>query len=1158
MRVFIVFLFIGLLSANATTTYSQETLVSLKMKNASIKDIISEIEKKSDIYFAIDDGVRNKLNDIKVDLDVSNELISEVLKQLTKNTNLKFDVFKKQVIIYAEKAKPASSASLGENMASAKPIIISGAVMDAKGAPLIGVTIKVKDTSQGTTTDQNGFYEITLDSDKNNILVFSYIGFTTKEIAVKDKKTINVTLQESLESLNEVTVIAYGERSNKELISSISSVKAKDIEELPSSSIENLLQGHMSGVEVTNIAGAPGGGGTQVTVRGYNSLMINGVNDGSPLYVIDGVPAHSFTSPVTGTNTLAGLDPSVIESVEVLKDAASASIYGSRASNGVILITTKKGKTGRATFAANVSYSHSMLIETPTQLIGHGERLWHLQTAKNNRVGVYDMIADTYKFPKSYKDVYNSDDISASYDFFWNRGVPFEKGEVFRSLQDSLNTFYNNSTNWWKYVFKPGKILNANIQASGGTENIQYMVGSGIYSEKGIMIDSEFKRANLIANLNITPRKNMQLYTNLYFSFTDRSKGDNKSKIQGLTINPMFTSSLLPGKGSTVEEETMKRIRGVQEKNNSYNIRARMGLSYEILKGLQASADFASEYTIARRNTFNPDYLSPDKLTSSEGQIGTNLMLQTEELLNYKFDIKNTHFFDVLLGFSYLYMGAESFTGAGAGAPSNNVHYVGQDFPKIKDLHGSPTAMQSYRSSLDEQKMISLFGRLAYNYKKKYLTEFTIRRDGSSVFGEDVRWAVFPSIALGWAFSEEVFMRDYWWLSHGKLRLSRGTSGQTFEDSYLAHGLLTNGGEFLGQLGVIPQTLLNKRLTWEKSDQYDVGLDLNLLDHRIKIKFDYYYKYSKALLIKQPLPGNVYFLKDGWQNALEISNEGVELELMMDILRNTPVSWRSRFNISRNWNRFEKSYSNMDLDDRVIGRPIFGLYVYKDEGIIQKEEDIPYYYDQLGNKLPLSSSNGVYPTRVGMRKIKDMNMDGVINQKDKYYAGSTLPLAHGGFANEIKWKEWDLSILHTFTISRKIMNMYMKPSLVFSGSFGTIMTDPGKYTFWTKPNDNANFPIITATNNGYIGQYDGGLDSHIENVSYLRLKQLTLGYNCPKKWTDVLGVEGIRMFITGENLFLLSNYSGVDPEIVNPQMGIDEGVNYPLARKFTLGLTLKF
>ena len=536
------------------------------------------------------------------------------------------------------------------------------------------------------------------------------------------------------------------------------------------------------------------------------------------------------------------------------------------------------------------------------------------------------------------------------------------------------------------------------------------------------------------------------------------------------------------------------------------------------------------------------------------------MLLQTEELLHYNFSLRERRNFDWLLGFSYTRESFNNLEGVGKGSPSNYIHYVVEGMPVMKDLNGVPTNMQTFGSGFQEKKMVSVFGRLAYNYDKKYLMEFTLRRDGSSVFGKDVRWATFPSVALGWNFSDESFMDSFWWLSHGKIRASWGKSGQTFKDPYLAQGVINIAGTFLGVSGLQPAQLQNSGLTWEKSDQYDLGLDVDLFDYRLKMKLDYYYKYTSSILWNVDLPGSIYFFKTKWDNAVELSNEGIELEAQFDILRDTEVKWRARFNISRNWNRLEKTNTGMDLGEQfVIGRPINQIRVYRDLGLVQNENDVPITWDQYGVPRPLGSGGMAQPTRPGMRHIADLNGDGVISEEDKYFAGSPLPLAYGGIASEIKWKGFDLNVLFNYSLGRKIINAFKYGALNFNPmSLGALFEDYRNVSFWQKPGDETDYPVMSAINSYHVGQFDGIVDSNIEKVNFIRLKQLTLGYNFPTEWMRKIHLQGARVFFTGENLFLLTNYSGLDPENVDTMHGIDRLETFPSARKLTLGLTVKF
>ncbi|MEG2276296.1 MAG: TonB-dependent receptor [Odoribacter sp.] len=1143
--VFLLLFFVIGVKANV---FSQREVVSLRMEKVSLVDVFDQLEKITGVQFLYNaDLVKGKG---QINVDVAHKPFQDFLNEVLLPRGLEYSFKDNQVVV--RKA-----------VLQSQPIVLKGKVTDQKGEPLPGTTVRIDGTTIGTATDANGEFAMRLSADKG-ILVFTFVGFKEKKVNYTSDKYLVVKLEPESSNLNEVTVVGYGSRKKREVVGAISTVKGDDIKEVPSPSLETLLQGRVAGLAVFQQSGAPGSGGNSVTIRGYNSLLDDEAgfkSNGSPLYVIDGVPVHSFTSPVTGTNTIAEIDPTTIESVEVLKDAASAAIYGSRAANGVILITTKKGRTGRGKFSANISYSGSILPEAPTQIGGRGERMYHIGMLESAKKAYYNPITGEYKYPTSKEEAALNNTI---YDIFWNKGLGVSSGGVMKILQDSLNPFFNNSTNWYKYIFRPGKIWNANLQTSGGTETTNYLIGAGFYKEIGIMPGSDFIRANLLSNVSVKPLKNLTIDSRMYLAYTDRSRGSGSiaGVFEELTVNPQSTSTLLPG-GGDLEEIMLKKLNGKIESNTSYRLRGNLVLGYEIIDGLNLSTSASIDYNQANLNTFAPNYLDPTYHESkSAGEVGRDMLLSNENLLNYQFSLAEKHNFDLLLGFSFDRSKTWSIGGYGIGAPSNSIEYVGNSFPEMiyNPVSGEYRSLQKYYSDFSETSMVSYFGRIAYNYEKKYLLEATFRRDGSSVFGSDERWATFPSIAAGWAFSEENFMRWAWWIDFAKFRASWGRTGSQFTIPYLAQGLMESGSVFEGVQGMRPAGITNHKLQWEESDQYDFGLDMDMLDYRMSLTLDYYYKYTRSLIYKVPLPGDVY--GEGgmqWQNAMEVSNEGLELDLKIDVLRNTALTWRARFNISKNWNRFEKSYSGVDAQGMVIGKALSGIYLYKDGGLIQSEADLPYVYDEEGKKHILApEGEEEYFYTLGMRKIQDLDGDGQITEDDVYYAGSALPTVYGGFASELKWKDFDLNFLLSFTLGRKMVNAFKMTTLNSTGGGSKpLFSDVSSSDFWQKPGDQTRYPAQGVYPVG-SAQFMGMLSSDLETVSYVKLKQLTLGYNVPKKALKKVHLDGVRVFVTGENLFMLSNYSGLDPEVVNVHNGFDSGRAYPLARKWTIGLTVNF
>ena len=1133
---------IGLMQVHATT-YGQAENVSFEQKRMTIDQVFNTItlQLQYDIFYSDDEL------DIKqvVEIPALRANIEDVVKAVL-GERFSYQFIGKTIIISPASADP---------QVNKKSVRLKGFVYDEKKIPMPGVTIQVVGTSVGTVSINNGWFAIDLPILKGK-LKFSFVGYKDQEIEFTEKTdTLHIYMKEDVSNLDEVVVRAYGSQKKREVISAISRVTAEEMKELPTASLVNMLQGRMAGVMVVNQSGAPGSA-QMVAIRGYNSLMTSGASDGQPLYVIDGVPMHSFVSPVSGTNTMADIDPAMIESVEVLKDAAAASIYGSRAGNGVILITTKKGRAGEAKFSANVSYSASQLMAYPEQVGGRMERIINLERLKNDRGAMYDYTTRKWSWPTSYEDVYEA--FSGTYDGFWGNGHLQQK--ISDYLQDSLNPYFNNSTNWWKYVYKTGKILNANLQASGGSERMQYMVGAGYYEETGIAINSSYGRYNLSSNLTAKPTKGLDLNVRLYLAYTNKDRDTRNlmshNRFEVITADPSSTSTLLSN-SSEVEAEWLRNANAKKDKSDAYRAMGSVYLQYAFWKGFSLTGSASVDFSQSNSNIFSPSWLDASSWEEnrSEGSISRSITVLGNVLLRYNKSFKEKHNLEVLLGMDINKEQYHYINGHGRGGPSDNIYYYNPNINQPIKNHGygdyeNWESMTSYYSDFREKTMLSYFTRVGYNYKQRYLVEGTLRRDGSSTFGEDHRWATFPSVAVGWAFSEEPFMRWASWLDWGKLRASYGTSGQIFTDEYLAHGLMSvDSDAFMENNGMIPNTMISPDLTWEKSEQYDIGLDLDMFDYRLKMKLDYYYKLTSSLIYNVELPGTILLAGARTENAMELSNEGIDLELEADILRNHAVLWRTKFNISRNWNRFEKSYDGKDKDGLIIGRPTSGLMVYAEDGFYDSDDEVPINWkidgsqEYLGTSVdPMTGTSGM----VGRQKLLDLNGDGRIGTDDMYYVGTAQPLAYGGWVNELTWKNFSLNMLFNYALGRSMINM--RPKSIYQT---VINVNPADMDFWEKPGDDADYPFF-----GY--DFEMQTDKRVEKVHSVSLKQLTVGYDVAKKVSKKIGFSGIRFFVTMENLFYLSNYSGENPEVVDVYKGIDSGSAYPLPRKYSIGLTLNF
>lgn len=1138
------------------TAFSQEQKLDVAFDNELLVKVIDYLQDQTGLqFFYLDKSV--SASD-RVSVKMKQATLPEILDKVLKSKGYVYEILDGVVII-----KPTVV-----NEPEKKSLRVKGFVYDMQKQPMPGVTVKIMGVSMGTATDAKGWFAMDLPMQKGT-LEFSFIGFKKKAIEFSEKTakdTLRITLEEDIQALDETIVVAYGNTTRRKATGAISVVKAEELQGIPAANIATLLQGRVAGMDITQMSGAPGGGGTAVTIRGYNSLDVEqGRRYSNPLWVVDGVPMNSFTSPITGTNLLSDLNPDMIESIQVLKDASSAAIYGSRAANGVILVTTKKGKQNqKATFSANVSYTWSILPKLPTVTTGRGERWHRLQTNKCSVSAYVDKESNRYKYPTSLRE---------QYDYVWD-GAIYDANFVVNPnntnngsmFQDSLNSFYNNSTNYFPIYYVKGKVTNANIQTYGGTEKMTYGIGLGYYNERGIFRGTGYNRVDLNSSMSVIPvnRLNVDLRLNASLSNRDRTSGDGRlqasSPVETVPGEPQKMSSLLPGEGSVAWNSVLEALRGTKEKNRGVRLRTDFRLGYEPIDGLNISTSLAADYSIDRRNYFQPSYLNADNYSMSVGETGINLMVLNENLISYNRTFKEEHSVNLVAGFSYQYDQTEYNGGSAQNAPSDKIYYAPSGMPDlgIQESYGTTNtiAFQHYRSDMQEKTLLSYFARLEYGFRDKYLVSFSMRRDGSSTFGEDNRWGTFPSMAAGWTFSEEPFVRDnLGWISFGKIRASWGRSGMHFSQNYLALGIMNVGATpYRGQATIEPEWmkgLYNHDLSWEETDQYDFGLDLDLFSHRLSITLDYYYRYTDKLLSPIQLPGTYNGYTSQWRNAGAISNEGIELMVKYDIFNRSDLYWKISVNGAKNWNRFEESYDGKDFGGNIIGKPLNGIYALKTAGYINSQEEMKVFHDQLGvgNYLYSSFKNKFY--KPGDYKFVDINGDGIIGSNDVVYCGSALPVVSGGIVNEFRWRNFDLNMLMAYSLGRHILNDIEKT--VLTNDSYALMADLNEVSFWEKPGDHPDYPKLQ---NG--DTWNSWVDRDVKKVNYLKLKTLVMGYSFPKKWIRKAGIDELRFFVSGENLFTWTNYSGLDPETVDITHGIDIMENYPLARKYTLGLTLKF
>lgn len=1074
------------------------------------------------------------------------------------------------VLSYTPQVYAADSPCMNELQQNKK---VTGNVSDSQG-PIIGATVRVKGAKNGVITDFNGNY--TIDAPKGSTLVITYVGYLPKEVKAGVNST-KITLQEDSKNLDEVVVVGYGAMKKSDLAGASASMDEKTLKSAPITNLDQSFQGRIAGVNAVQTSGAPG---SAVTVNIRGAATINAGAD--PLYVVDGVifqaqgnsgaslglgdklgnGTHSTVSP------LSLLDPSDIVSIEVLKDASANAIYGAQAANGVVLITTKKGKSGDAKF----SYNGSVTV-----------------SRQNKRVDVMNL--------RQYADFYNS---------------MVDQGE----LSKPDKTFSDPSilgvgTNWQDAVFQTAWSTQHQISAEGGTDKINYYVSGSYTDQNGTIIGSEFNRYAFRVNLSSQLKPWLKLGLNTNYSRTHESlklaDSDEGLINYSLTTTPDIQIYNIDGGYSSVSKEGYTNPNPIAMAMMDDILLNRQSLNGSIfadvtpIKNLVWHVQLGYDIGASKADTYEPMiHLGTWDRSSNESRIqkNSNTYWSLNNYLTYNLKL-GKHAITAMVG-QEAWKSSYDYTGAyNTGLPSDEVHNpaLGTGNPKIYDGFGSSS-------------MASFFTRENYNYDDRYLATYTYRYDGSSNFGPHKRWAGFHSFALAWRFTNEAFMKKIAgdWLSNGKLRLGWGQTGNSNIGGYKWGSSMSTMDTGLGT-SYRPANLKNLDIKWETQEQYNIGLDLGFFNNRIALTFDWYKKESKDMLMQLILPsimgtsGNSSSaLAAPWGNYGQIENHGVEIALNTKPIVSKDFDWSSDFNISINRNKLKDLSGSTallgygqwsDVVSRTVpGESLYGFYGYEVVGVYQSFEDIlnsPVDTRQKQNKYTTNADgtlswsknpsdyNPTNTTYVGDLKFKDVNGDGKIDEDDKTNIGSPLPKWTFGWTNTFRYKNFDLSIFINGSVGNKVAN-YLKMKLTSMSSVWTnqftdvenraILTtkDGSKPAYWYNnisnvivANPDASLPRASINN---PNDNDAFSSRYIEDGSYVRLKSLTLGYTFDKHLIEKVGLSNLRLTFNATNLITITGYDGYDPEIgVSTAsanvMGLDNG-RYPSPTSFTLGLNASF
>lgn len=1023
---------------------------------------------------------------------------------------------------------------------------VKGKVVDKANEPLIGVAVNIKNTSQGSITDFEGNYSIQVNTE-NAVLVFSYIGYDKQEIKVGARNVIDVVMHEASIALDQVVVVGYGTSKRGDVTGSISSIDAAEIKKVPVVNVGQALQGRMSGVQVTNNDGTPGAG-VQVLIRGVGSF-----GDNSPLYVVDGYPGASISN----------LNPSDIQSIDVLKDASAAAIYGNRAANGVVIITTKRGNADKMQLSVDATVS--------------------------------------VQFKPSTFDVLNAQD-------FASLATEISKKENAPVLDAWANPSGLRTIDWQDLMYRAGLKQNYNLSLRGGSEKVQTSISLGLTNQEGVVRFSDYKRYNIALTQDYKPLKWLKSSTSLRYAYTDNKTvfGSGQGGVGRLAkLIPTMTGNPLTDEVENANgvfgfydknanavrdnENVYARSKSNDQKNISHNLIANTSLEINPFKGLVFKTNFGISYGASSGYDFNPydDRVPTTRLATYRQYASNSFEYLWENTLNYS-NTFGKHSIDVLGGVSIQENTARNMSVYGEGLSSDGLRNLGS-LQTMRDISGNQQTWS----------LASQFARLTYKFAERYILTGTVRRDGSSRFMRGNRWGVFPSVSAAWRIKEESFLKDVDFISNLKLRASYGEAGNQniglfqYQSSYTTGKRSSNYGYVFGQDktyidGMVQAFLPNPNLKWETSKQTDIGIDLGFFNNKLMLTADYYIKKSSDFLLEIQMPAQTGFTK-ATRNVGSVKNNGFEFSV--DYRDNShDFKYGVNVNLTTVKNKIERLSPGKDAVANLqsLGFPTTGntswavfsmskvgvsigeFYGFQTDGIIQNQAEI----DALNaNARRLNQDDNVWyiasGTAPGDRKFIDQNGDGVITDADRVSLGSPLPKFYGGINLSGEYKGFDFNLFFNYSVGNKILN-FVKRNLISMGGEGSIgLQNVGKEFYdnrWTETNPTNKYPRAVWSD---VSGNSRVSDAFVEDGSYLRLKNIEVGYTLPANILKKASISKLRIFASVQNLFTITGYSGMDPEIGQSMSsstgvaggvtasGVDVGI-YPYSRFFTMGFNLEF
>lgn len=1094
MRISTFLLMVCVFCSYAGNAHSQNAKVSIRMNNVKLDKILNEIENQTDYLFIYNNQVDiNKITSVKV----KNEAVAQVLDRILSGTGINYELEGTHIILTTEAIKDLHAQQQAKT--------VTGTVTDVNGEPIIGANIRIKGTTTGTITDIDGNFSI--EAEPQSVIEVSYIGYLTQETVINNQKSIRFLLKEDTKTLDEVVVIGYGVQKKADLTGSVANINTEKLNTQSNANIGQALQGKIAGVDIVSQGGAPGSG-TRIMVRGIGTL-----NNASPLYIVDGMYMNSIDH----------INPNDIASIDVLKDASSAAIYGSRAANGVIIVTTKEESNTEG--KPIIDLSVNLGISTASKFL--------------------DML-----------------DAKG-----WAEVTTIARQAIGKPALDMATDLANKPDNDWQDImFRPALMQNYNLSVKGGGKYSTYYTGLGYFNQDGIVIGTNYQRYN-IQSKNDYKRGIFSAGTNLIISFShdkplhqELRGGMIGTILQSVPTLEKYDDTREGGYGGTygdvvniphplaiIDDNIMDRY------NENVKIFANLYAQIELFKGLKYKLNLTPDFSFERYKNYLNKYdfgLATNSITQLTERQRRRRNILVENLLTFDRTF-GEHKISALAGYTY------------QDSRFRHIQAYGEGLPQGLEEIDAATTNRSNEGNSWRSVLTSILGRVFYSYQNKYLFTATIRRDGSSKFGKNNRYGYFPSFSLGWNVAEEKFMENVHWLDQLKLRGGYGVLGNQEIDNYQYSSTITTGINYPdgngGLLqGAFPKNFANPDIKWEETAMTNVGIDFMAFNNRLSLTADYYVKNTKDILLTVPIPISSGGANDPIRNAGKIRNNGFEFNLGWMDQPNPDISYGINLIGSFNKNKViamgsesgsikgGSTNQNITTSETKAGYPIGGYWLISTAGYFNSQEEVDAYAKD-GKKIQPAAEPGDI-------KFVDANNDGVINDDDRVFQGSPFPDFTFALNGNMRYKNFDLSIGLQGVLGNKIYNATRQTleDVTKGSNFLASCLD-----YWTPENKNASHPRLTWDDPNRNTRAES--DRYLENGSYLRLRSVQLGYTFPQTWFKG-AIQHARVYINAENLFTITSYSGYSPDVNADNAnyrGFDNFI-YPTNRTFMLGLNVTF